>query len=166
MKTLLKVTFTIFLVICVALTALFFLTENPSNANVEQRKTSIIPTPPLKVQLSEYKIVELVNEYRAAHGLKQLIIEPESSLCDFAKIRAEETSVVWKHFEKDEDIPKNIRHISFGENLAKDFKTEKGVLIGWVSSPGHLENIVNLNYTHTCVAIYNNNYVVQLFASY
>lgn len=35
----------------------------------------------------------------------------------------------------------------FGENIALGYKTEKEVVDGWLSSPGHCKNIMNKNFT-------------------
>jgi len=40
----------------------------------------------------------------------------------------------------------------YGENIAKGHKTEKEVVKGWLSSPGHCANIMNKNYREMGVA--------------
>lgn len=40
----------------------------------------------------------------------------------------------------------------FGENIALGYKTEKEVVDGWLSSPGHCKNIMNKNYREMGVA--------------
>jgi len=40
----------------------------------------------------------------------------------------------------------------FGENIALGYKTEKEVVDGWLSSPGHCKNIMNKNYKEMGVA--------------
>jgi uncharacterized protein YkwD len=40
----------------------------------------------------------------------------------------------------------------FGENIAAGFPTEREVVAGWLSSPGHCANIMNKNYSEMGVA--------------
>lgn len=41
---------------------------------------------------------------------------------------------------------------TFGENIGQGYKTEKEMLDGWLSSPGHCKNIMNKAYTEMGVA--------------
>ena len=41
---------------------------------------------------------------------------------------------------------------TFGENIGQGFKTEKEMVDGWLSSPGHCKNIMNKAYTEMGVA--------------
>lgn len=41
---------------------------------------------------------------------------------------------------------------TFGENIGQGYKTEKDMLDGWLSSPGHCKNIMNKAYTEMGVA--------------
>jgi len=40
----------------------------------------------------------------------------------------------------------------YGENIAQGFQTEKEVVAGWLSSPGHCANIMNKNYREMGIA--------------
>lgn len=40
----------------------------------------------------------------------------------------------------------------FGENIAEGYPTEKDVVAGWLSSPGHCANIMNKNYKEMGIA--------------
>jgi uncharacterized protein YkwD len=40
----------------------------------------------------------------------------------------------------------------YGENIAEGYPTEKEVITGWLSSPGHCANIMNKNYKEMGVA--------------
>lgn len=40
----------------------------------------------------------------------------------------------------------------YGENIAEGYPTEKDVVAGWLSSPGHCANIMNKNYKEMGVA--------------
>jgi uncharacterized protein YkwD len=51
---------------------------------------------------------------------------------------------------------------TYGENLASGYKTEKQVLDGWLSSPGHCKNIMNKSFREMGVAKAGN-YWVQEF---
>ena len=45
-----------------------------------------------------------------------------------------------------------------GENLARGFSTEKGVVEGWLKSPAHRANLLNSNYRTYGVSVGNVNY--------
>lgn len=52
----------------------------------------------------------------------------------------------------------------YGENIAAGYPTEKDVVAGWLSSPGHCANIMNKNYKEMGVAKVGD-YWTQDFAS-
>lgn len=52
----------------------------------------------------------------------------------------------------------------YGENIAEGYPTEKAVVAGWLSSPGHCANIMNKNYKEMGVAKAGD-YWTQDFAS-
>lgn len=52
----------------------------------------------------------------------------------------------------------------YGENIAEGYPTEKAVVAGWLSSPGHCANIMNKNYKEMGVAKVGD-YWTQDFAS-
>jgi hypothetical protein len=49
----------------------------------------------------------------------------------------------------------NYPYTYAGENLAKDFDTSAGTVQGWMNSPGHKANILNVNYTQVGFAVQN-----------
>ncbi|MET3769669.1 hypothetical protein ABIB15_002373 [Marisediminicola sp. UYEF4] len=54
-----------------------------------------------------------------------------------------------------------------GENIAAGYPAAGAVMIGWMNSPGHRDNILRSSYTHMGVGfVARGNYWVQLFATY
>ena len=46
-------------------------------------------------------------------------------------------------------------YITAGENLAKNFATDDGVITGWMNSPGHRANILKADFTDIGIATVN-----------
>jgi len=109
------------------------------------------------------KVFTLVQEWRARRNLPVMVVD--NKLCRYSAIRAEEIKTDWSHtgFKK-RVSPRLYREGNYrrlGENLAKDFSTEQGVVNGWLNSRTHRQNI-EYPYTRTCV-VCSSNYCVQLF---
>lgn len=117
--------------------------------------------------IDSYKVYVLINDYRASQGLKLLRWNPE--MCGFAKKRLNDVYTDWSHNHFLE--AKNYyNYVKAGENLAKDQWTEKEMVDSWISSPSHLENIIEPKFTDTCIvhgaAPTGSYYTVQEFAQF
>jgi len=129
---------------------------------------TIIPTvTPKPKTLGANKLFNLVNEYRARNGLKQLVVY--SPLCEFAKIRAEQIKNDWSHSGYDQaagqgalfsTVCPNCRRV--GENLAKDYPTEETVLEAWTVASIHKSNLEG-DWDWGCAVYSSDNFAIFLF---
>lgn len=120
----------------------------------------------------KFEIYDLVNKYRISQELKPLSFNPV--MCSFAQERLGEIHSDWSHNGYLE-INRRYKYIHFGENLAKGMYFPKEFVASWINSPSHLENIVNPEFTDTCIETdvsWNSEektdytWVVQHFASF
>lgn len=111
----------------------------------------------------ESTIFNLVQEYRFKQGLPTMTIDP--LLCKYASIRAEEIKTDWSHNgflnKVSPQIYRESKYRKLGENLAKDFNSDRDMFQGWLNSPLHRENI-DYPYTKTCL-VCSSHYCAQLF---
>ena len=110
------------------------------------------------IELDEDKLWYLVQKWRAEND-KMLYIKDEQ-LCDFARIRLEDIKVRWSH-EGFWEINDSLSYDTLGENLAREFNTEKETLSGWLKSSLHKENLTE-RYTYSCI-VCDGKYCVQEF---
>lgn len=111
----------------------------------------------------------LILEWRRNNNLPEYTWN--DTLCKIAAVRIQQIRSDWSHdkFSKDSSDPKSYMNILLqkykwkiiGENLAKDFTSEKETLEGWLGSPLHLENLKR-DYTDSCV-ITDGGRSVQIF---
>ena len=128
--------------------------------------------------INQTKVISQTNAKRVALGLPPL---KESRLLDQAAyLKAQDMfkKQYWAHVS-----PEGVEPWSFfkqagyeyryaGENLAKDFATTENMILAWMKSPKHRENIANPHYTQIGVAVKNGildgvetTLVVQLFGA-
>ena len=148
------------------------LTISPLRASPAVRGVEVTPTvfstaTPKPKKLDGNRLFNLVNDYRAKNGLKQLAIYPP--LCEFAKIRAGQIKNDWSHSGYDQaaadgELFKTICPdcAKVGENLAKDYPTEEAVLQAWIASPYHKGNLDG-DWDWGCAVYYSNNFATFLF---
>lgn len=90
------------------------------------------------ITFSDEKLWKLINEYRKDNGLQEWTLDQR--LCDFAQIRAKESSIHFRHDEFNNYLGKFERYCpecSFmNENLSVSH-SEEHTLSGWIHSPGH-----------------------------
>ena len=102
-------------------------------------------------------MVGIINNYRITEGLRPLKISEK--LCDIAKIRAEESSIIWSHTRPNGQaidsilINSNIEWSIAGENLAKcENASAEAVVDAWMNSKSHRENLLNPRYIFCGIA--------------
>lgn len=122
------------------------------------------PTMQQNTQLSEDKLLTLVNDYRKSLGLQ--VLSKDAQICGYARKRSMEIKDNWSHEGFQSDSKKNVLYAQacpncshLGENLAKDIKVEEFILDAWKKSPTHNDNLISSNYNVGCVQINENNYV-------
>lgn len=103
-------------------------------------------------------VLELTNIQRKNEGLQEL--ETYVTLQQVADRRSAETVEVFDHIRPDgRDIfttldEYGIKYMAAGENLAKGQSTPEEVVDGWMNSEGHRNNILNGDFNHMGVGVY------------
>jgi uncharacterized protein YkwD len=133
---------------------------------------------PIEVALGawEQRIVDLTNAERARAGLPPLRVS--ARLVEAARIQAGQMSRLDRmaHTLPDAELPSlrdRLRHVGYtsggGENIAFNYRDPEDVLLGWMYSPSHRENILRATYREIGVAVaYSAEglpYFVQVFGS-
>ncbi|MCL2053901.1 MAG: CAP domain-containing protein [Oscillospiraceae bacterium] len=116
-------------------------------------------------------VLDLVNAERKKAGVRSLQLD--GNLCKAAEVRSAEIITKFSHTRpngKSWSTAVEGRYNSLGENIAAGYKTPQEVVKGWMSSPGHRENILNPNFTKMGVGYAESNgmyccYWTQIFAS-
>lgn len=118
--------------------------------------------PEMSIDQMVQEVVRLTNEERAKNGRAPL--QYNQRMTDYAMMRAEELSVSFAHVRPNGELP------TYGENIAAGPKTPEAVVNGWMNSSGHRASLMNVNYTHTGIGIYQTNdgriFWIQNFADY
>ncbi len=107
------------------------------------------------------EIVGVTNSYRSQSNLPQLRLDPE--LCQAAQKKAEDMFAddYWAHVAPDGTKPwyfitsVGYDYVYAGENLAKDFQKSDSVVVAWMDSPSHRQNILNDRFKDIGVAVVN-----------
>ena len=114
-------------------------------------------------------VAALVNEYRQEQGIEPLKVIP--ALQKNAQTRAVEISEEFSHTRPDGTlcftaISSSISYYACAENIAYGETTPEAVVNQWKKSDGHNKNMLNSDYTHIGVGVYESGgyiYWVQLF---
>ena len=101
----------------------------------------------------ERRVVELVNEQRAAYGLSALTLSEQ--LCDGARLKSQDmkNNDYFSHESPTYGTPfammqqLGISYRTAGENIAMGYSTAEAVVNAWMNSEGHRANILNGTYT-------------------
>lgn len=117
----------------------------------------VLKNTPDEPMASAQEVNLAVNQYRQAHGLNQLSIDPQ--LCDIAQIRASEAATHFSHQEFQQHIEAgDYNHTGFqsiGENLWQgSFSGVHIVEFGWDRSPGHRANLQG-DWSRGCAGIHH-----------
>lgn len=116
-------------------------------------------------ELSSAKLWEVVNDWRYREDLPKYQEDPY--LCEVAKERAVEIEEDFSHDQFEDSIEERYSSSdfnAFGENLARYFSYEEGVLRSWLDSPPHRKNL-EADFTHSCIRV-DGPFIVQIFAKY
>ena len=114
-------------------------------------------------------VAALVNEYRQQQGIEPLKVIP--ALQENAQTRAVEISEEFSHTRPDGTlcftaISSSVSYYACAENIAYGETTPEAVINQWKKSDGHNKNMLNSEYTHIGVGVYESGgyiYWVQLF---
>lgn len=123
----------------------------------------------------EKKILDLVNKERIKAGHSP--VNQDQKLTQIAIIKAKDMVKrnYFEHYSTFYGNPWDLatlfdyEYTSYGENLARNFKTPEATVAAWMASSKHRENILKSTYTHMGIGIEKNKngkyYVVQHFSS-
>lgn len=112
-------------------------TQQDESANVQTSTTTVTG---IYHYEEAKKVLSLVNEYRKANGLNELVWD--ESLASAAKTRAAEASICWSHTRPNGTNWYTVSDLVKGENLAKGYATAEETFNAWLASDGHRENIL------------------------
>ena len=128
--------------------------------------------------IQKEKVIELTNIERGKLGLSPLTENEALSQAALLKAQNMFQENYWAHFAPSGKSPWDFilgsgYKFSFaGENLAKNFSDNQGVMSAWMASLSHKENIVNSKYKDIGVAVLSGNLngqetvlVVQMFGT-
>ena len=142
--------------------------ENPNL--IYPGQTVYLPSRDEAADAYEREVVRLVNEERAAQGLKALKTNWELSRVARYKSQNMRDQGYFSHTSPTYGSPFTmIRNfgISFrtaGENIAKGYATPQAVVRGWMNSDGHRANILNASFTEIGVGyVASGHYWTQMF---
>jgi len=97
-------------------------------------------------------ILKLINRERFKAGLKPLSYRKD--IQDATNIRAKEASILWSHSRPDGTPYYSADDKIYGENLAKGYKTPPEIVMAWMKSKSHRENILSPLYKGVCIGEY------------
>ena len=109
--------------------------------------------------IQKQKIIELTNIERAKSGLSPVTENQTLSRAAEAKAANMFEENYWAHFAPSGKSPWDFmtragyRFAFAGENLAKNFSNSDDVVVAWMNSPSHRENIVNGKYQDIGIAV-------------
>ncbi len=109
--------------------------------------------------IDQKKIIELTNAQRQRLGLSQVL--ENSALDKAAQLKAQNmlTENYWAHFAPSGKTPwdfmlgSGYKFTFAGENLAKNFYKSEDVVVAWMASPTHKDNLLNPKYKDIGIAV-------------
>ncbi len=147
-------------------------TQLPEQTTPETEPETQAPStaPESSVHAYVLRVLELVNEERAAAGLNAVTLDTAASQA--ALVRAKETVISFSHTRPDGRnfttalTEQGVNYRMAGENIAWGQRSPEQVMEGWMNSSGHRANILNASYTHIGIGYHQENgvnYWTQLF---
>ena len=131
-----------------------------------------IPSVDASVTAFENRVVELVNQIRREHGLKELTSDWQLSRVARYKSQDMRDLGYFSHTSPTYGSPFEmmksfgISYKTAGENIAKGYSSPEAVVNAWMNSAGHRANILNVSFTHIGVGyVKDGNYWTQMFRS-
>lgn len=113
-----------------------------------------------EVKLDEKVLWNEIQNWRKSQNLP----EYQNSVlsCGIAKMRIQEASGLFDH------TGNNAKRFctekcTIGENLARGFSNEKSILRGWIDSESHKSNLIDSDFSYSCLAI-DKDIVVHIFS--
>ena len=103
----------------------------------------------------------LSNQQRVNNGVHALSLNAKLNSAALAKAHDMMEQDYWAHVAPDGTTPwyfitsAGYQYTVAGENLAMNFYTSSGVVSGWMNSPGHRDNLLNVAYQDVGYAVLN-----------
>ncbi len=114
---------------------------------------------PDNVQIDHASVLELMNLYRAMHGIEPLKRDARLDAAADDRMHDMEDQGYWGHESPLGMSPfvwfsaRDYQYRYAGENLARGFETTKVLMSGWMESSGHRDNILDSDFTDCGIAI-------------
>ena len=114
---------------------------------------------PLKADALGGSVVSRTNEHRAAVSLPSY--STNGLLQASAQVKAQDICArsYWDHIAPDGTTPWDLmrengyQYSKAGENLAKGFETDAGVVNGWMNSPPHRANVLHESFSEIGIGV-------------
>ncbi|MBI2268160.1 MAG: hypothetical protein HYU80_01790 [Candidatus Blackburnbacteria bacterium] len=129
-------------------------------------------------KITPEKIVELTNQERTKSGRKVLQMDDDLNRAALLKAADMFARDYWAHNSPDGQEPwhffieADYQYKYAGENLARDFTKDEDVVLAWIASPSHKENLLSSRYEDMGIAVVEGELggikttlVVQLFGT-
>ncbi|WP_193747658.1 CAP domain-containing protein [Neobacillus niacini] len=113
---------------------------------------------------TEKQILDITNIMRLRHNVKKLIWDEETSEVAFGHSKDMSDSNDFSHTSKkfgslsDRLEAANVAYKSAGENIAANYTDGPAVAEGWLNSKGHRESLLNEDFTHLGVGVFQKYY--------
>lgn len=130
---------TIFILVCMIISALPLFSQDPEEAG---------------------KLLELINAERKKAGLYEY--QTNEELKNAAAVRAEEISKVFESKRPDGSemhtiyAENGIRVAYYGESIRTGYETASGIFKAMIKDPSDSSSILDMDYTHIGIGIYKN----------
>lgn len=132
----------------------------------------------VSTSISTSDIINLTNERRISQGVRPVMENALLNAAAAAKAKDMIAQNYWAHFAPDGKSPwgfisqTGYKYSVAGENLARDFDTSSAVVVAWMNSASHKQNLLDNSFTEIGVAVtegnlngVNGSLVVQMFAT-
>ncbi|HIS28205.1 MAG TPA: CAP domain-containing protein [Candidatus Avamphibacillus intestinigallinarum] len=106
------------------------------------------------------QIFDITNIMRTSHELNPLQWDEETSKVAFAHSKDMENNQYFSHYGldgtglKERLGKKKIAYVAAGENIAAQYPDAPAAMEGWLNSEGHRQALLNKDYTHLGVGVY------------
>ncbi len=113
----------------------------------------------IESNIDRQRVIELTNKEREKVGLPP--VKENSALNQAAQLKAENMLAenYWSHFAPSGKTPwdfiigSGYKFAFAGENLAKNFYNSEDVVVAWMNSPTHKDNLLNSKYEDIGIAV-------------
>jgi uncharacterized protein YkwD len=112
----------------------------------------------------EKEIFDITNVLRLKHQLKPLLWDEETAKVAYGHSKDMSDNNDFSHISKkfgelsDRLKTANVAYKSAGENIAANYIDGPAVVEGWLNSKGHRESLLNKDFTHLGVGVYQKYY--------